>query len=112
MTEEEFIKQRCEQCEMRYECAHNIRGLECLELNAVRDGIEWAWEHTENLWVSVHADLPLYDESVLVTSEKHPNEMWFCHRSNDKEHVETHEYDFCNYTGMEITHWMRVKQVK
>ena len=112
METDEFIKRVCDCCAFKNECQQYADRSICLEVLYMRDGVNFVKANTDLLWVSVYGDLPHYDETVLVTSEEHPDEMWFCHRSNDKEHVETHEYDFCNYTGFQITHWMRINNIK
>jgi len=80
-------------------------------LKEVSASIDWAWQNVPSQWVSVEDSLPPYDESVLVCNEYDPDELWFCHRSNGKN-VKTAEYAFCNYTGIQITHWMRISTVK
>lgn len=112
METDKFIKRVCDGCTFKNACPQDANRSTCLEILCMRDGVDFVKANTDLLWVSVYEDLPHYDETVLVTSEEHPDEMWFCHRSNDKEHVETHEYDFCNYTGFQITHWMRINNIK
>lgn len=63
------------------------------------------WARREG-WKSVEAELPPYDESVIVTDINDTDgDMCFCHRS-DNPMVKTDENGFCNYAKMKITHWM------
>ena len=80
-------------------------------LEQVSAAIDWAWKNVPSQWVSVEDSLPDYDEEVLVCNEYYPEIMWFCHRSQRMDAM-TAEYAFCNYTGIQITHWMRIKELE
>lgn len=62
-------------------------------------------------WISVDDELPPYDESVLCCNIADPDDMFFCHRS-DNPHVQTDSHGWCLYMNGNITHWMRIKQMK
>lgn len=112
MTKTDYLIQRCKACEKCGECAYAQRGMMCLKLDAARDGIEWAWEHTENLWVSVNDSLPDYEEDILVACEDTPSEMWFAHRTN-REEVVTDSNGFTTWSDdIKITHWQRIEPIK
>ena len=75
METDEFIKRVCDGCTLKNECPHDANRSTCLEILYMRDGVNFVKANTDLLWVSVYEDLPHYDETVLVTSEEHPDEM-------------------------------------
>lgn len=113
MNKLEYIKAICDRSKHSgpCECAFCYKGSLCPMLEQVSAAIDWAWKNVPSQWVSVEDSLPDYDEDVLVCNEYDPENMWFCHRSQRKE-VMTAEYAFCNYTGTQITHWMRIKELE
>lgn len=62
------------------------------------------------VWISVDDELPPYEESVLCSNKAEPDDMFFCHRSNNPN-VQTDSNGWCLYMNNNITHWMRVKQL-
>ena len=109
MTKQEYIQDICDRCEHSdpCQCAFAYLGRLCPMLKDVSAAIDWARKNAASKWVSVEDELPPYEEGVLVCNENDPEYMWFCHRSQSKK-VKTAEYAFCNYTGIQITHWMRI----
>lgn len=60
------------------------------------------------VWTSVKNELPPYDEAVLCCNIAEPDDMFFCHRS-DNPNVQTDSNGWCHYAEGNITHWMRIK---
>lgn len=61
-------------------------------------------------WICVDDELPPFDESVLCCNRADPDDIFFCHRSNNP-HVQTGANGWCFYGNGNITHWMRIKQI-
>lgn len=69
-------------------------------------------ELSKPTWISVKDHLPYIEESVLVTSEEDPGEIWFSHRTYNPK-VYQDEKNFAIYKGApKITHWQRVLPLK
>ena len=61
-------------------------------------------------WVSVEDGLPDYEEDVLVCNKNDTSDIWFGHRTSDRQ-VVVDEHKFAKGYGT-ITHWHKIDKLE